>query len=861
MLNPMALEEAANKKLKEFIQNVHNRDSVWMDEILEEAIKMFKSSSFDGEPELMPKTPSQKNRSRKKCISSIKNDRLATRRSSKRNGARIRASKRISQNVQHKKELDIQKAELENTSPCVRVTRAQAARSFRSLSVAAVKNPVIDLAKGRIPLVEISANERRSAEGQIEKTPPQIAKVSISHNLSPSPVKRSKTLSEMSMIIIQDTPEEKLKKEVGRTACKLKIANVSLSKTIENEEPRTEKLCPQQQEDKPLSEPKATLNLNECPQTPTVSKGSRRSVRRSLMGRASTSSRASLANRYSLSTKREQIVLRRSSRTVSKQESIQQSPVHMHVNTEAITEEFPDKESTESRATLDSMSHRQKVDENLNKSLHSNKTVLPESPQSKEKQHKGDREEDSSEMSDELQKQPLSARRKPSYKRAINDRDNGQPSEDEHSPPRKKTLSPQCPASKVVRPFKTFLHTVQKNQMLMTPVSVNRNSTIKSFLRQNTPLRFTPKGGFVEKERQRLENLRKKEEAERQRKRKMEEEKKRRLEEMKRKREERLQKVLQARERVEQLEEEKKKRLEQKLAHHEEKNEKVREEKIAEGKIKKRAMAKKLEELEARRKQEEDARKQRALQLEEEERRHKELMQKKREEEQERARKIAEQHQAELAREKELSAKRELEKKQEQEKIQAQRKHEQQEKEKAVRLQREVLQAAKEKERLRKEMEEKERKLQEQPKQEELLKTTSEAQAKVANKQLNATMNIENSPIYNSYPMTPQGPKQPKIDLNDYGMDLNSDDSTDDESQPRKTIPAWASGNQLSQAIMHQYYNPPNTQALFGVVKSPKLEEIFDKSKPRYFKRTSSAVWNSPPFQGGKSLSSAFKRF
>ncbi|XP_058011804.1 inner centromere protein isoform X2 [Ahaetulla prasina] len=857
MLDPVALEDKTNKKLTEFIQNVHNIDFVWMDEILEEAIKIFKSS-FDGEPELMPKTPSQKNRSRKKGLSSMKTDQLATRRSSKRNSARIRTSKRISQNAQRKRELEIQRAELENISPCVRVTRSKTARSFKSLSVAAVKNPVIDLAKGRIPLVEISANERRSAEGQIENMPPQLTKVAVSHTLSPSPAKRSTPLSEKSVIIIQDISGEKFKKEVGRTACKLKIANVCVSKTIENEEPSAEKLFPEQQADKPLSEPKATLNLNEAPQTPIVSKGSRRSVRRSLMGRASTNSRASLANRYSLSTKREQIVLRRSSRTVSKQESIQKSSVHADVKTDAIKEKFPDKESTESRATLDSMSHSQEVDENLNKFLCSDKTGMPETPQSEEKQNKGDREEDSSEMSVELQKQPLSARRKPSYKRAISDRDDGQHTEEELSPPRKKTVSPQCPASKVVGPFKTFLHTVQKNQMLMTPASVNRKNTIKSFLRQNTPHRFTPK----EKERQRLENLRKKEEAEQQRKKKMEEEKKRRLEEMKRKREERLRKVLQARERVEQLEEEKKKRLEQKLTQHEEKNEKVREEKMAEGKIKKRAVAKKLEELEARRKQEEDARKQRALQLEEEERRRKELMQKKREEEQERARKIAEQHQAELEREKELSAKRELEKKQEQERIQAQRKHEQQEKEKAARLQKEVLQAAKEKERLRKEMEEKERKLQDQRKQEEeLLKTISEPQAKDANKQLNVTVIIENSPICNSYPMTPQGPKQPKIDINNYGMDLNSDDSTDDESQPRKTIPAWASGNQLNQAIMHQYYNPPNTKALFGVVKSPKLEEIFDKSKPRYFKRTSSAVWNSPPFQGGKSVSSAFKRF
>lgn len=45
----------------------------------------------------------------------------------------------------------------------------------------------------------------------------------------------------------------------------------------------------------------------------------------------------------------------------------------------------------------------------------------------------------------------------------------------------------------VVRPFKTFLHTVQKNQLLMTPTSMGRNGVIKSFIRYNTPLQADPK--------------------------------------------------------------------------------------------------------------------------------------------------------------------------------------------------------------------------------------------------------------------------------------------------------------------------------------------------------------------------------
>lgn len=105
--------------------------------------------------------------------------------------------------------------------------------------------------------------------------------------------------------------------------------------------------------------------------------------------------------------------------------------------------------------------------------------------------------------------------------------------------------------------------------------------------------------------------------------------------------------------------------------------------------------------------------------------------------------------------------------------------------------------------------------------------------------------------------MTPQGPKScPKISTEDYGMDLNSDDSTDDEAHPRKPIPSWAKGTQLSQTVIHQYYHPPNLLELFGTILPLDLQEIFEKSKPRYHKRTSSAVWSSPPLKATRVPSS-----
>ncbi|KAM4617820.1 inner centromere protein [Discoglossus pictus] len=884
------LLRVCNRKTEDFLLHLENKHMVWLLEIEEEARKMF-STDFNEVPELMPKTPSQKRR-RKKRSSIVPdenrdpNRRLSRRRSSASWSTSVHRMSAKNQNKQ------VDASILDVPLKPKRMTRAKANSMIPPVPEIPLPEPPADICQTRVLQVKISAEERRSAELQLaDAVTSEEPKVP---EMPPVPV----------------TPESK-----GRWAIKMNIANASIPTQSVEEEIQVQSMEVSDVHSSAVKDPRVT---------PTGSRCDRRSVRRSLAGRQSATQRASLFAQYSLASKREsmtQEAVRKSiRRSISKKKAMETTSSRSYQI--SVDEEITIKVRPESmlcaQAPAPQGSRQSLRSRGCKRIAISNQSDEPQSMTSDTDEeditkvrpgpvgcdtapaHQSSRTSRACKKiairnhpelpegeapqtiasATELPGDDAQIRRK-SYKRAVDELsdDDRLEDEEENSPPRKKTPSPPCPPSKVVRPpphMKSFLHTVQKNQLLMmTPGSIGR-SMVKSFIKRNTPLKADPK----EKERLRQEALRKKEEAELERKQRVEEVKKQKQEELKLRREERMRKVLQARERAEQLEVEKKRKIEQKFANLDEKNEKVREDRMAEEKAKKKLTAKKQEEAESRRRQEEEARRLKAVQMEEEEKKHQELLQKKREEEeQERqrkmaeAKKLAEQRQAEQERER--LREQQLAAEKEQERLRAERERERAEREKALQLQRELDRLAQEKEQQRREAEErKKRELQERLEQERLRKEQEakklreELEAKRLQEEkerkakelaaapsasvLNVTVDIQNSPAGESYQMTPQGYKQPKIDPENYGMDLNSDDSTDDESQPRKPIPAWASGNLLTQAVRQQYYNPTYFGNIFGTIDGPKLEELFNKKKPRYFKRTSSAVWNSPPLTSNR---------
>jgi len=136
------------------------------------------------------------------------------------------------------------------------------------------------------------------------------------------------------------------------------------------------------------------------------------------------------------------------------------------------------------------------------------------------------------------------------------------------------------------------------------------------------------------------------------------------------------------------------------------------------------------------------------------------------------------------------------------------------------------------------------------------------AQSLLAQAQLNSTYSKPGDTTANitmdttqqgvsSYDMTParhELPPEPSQDEENYGLDdLNSEEDTDDEDCPRKVVPKWAEGSQLRTALLKQCYMGPDLDMIFANVEMPDLSSMFAQQRKRFFKRTSSAVWETPP--------------
>uniref|UniRef100_G3TZ65 Inner centromere protein n=1 Tax=Loxodonta africana TaxID=9785 RepID=G3TZ65_LOXAF len=483
---PVHLLELCEQKLLEFVCNVDNKDMVWLEEIEEEAERMF-TREFSKEPELMPKTPSQKNRRKKRRVSSFQDENRDPVR--KRLSRRKTRSSQLSSRCLRSKDKVEKLATVvgENGSILRRLTRAAAAAAAAATAASAASSPTPEspttLTKKPknspaqcqlVPLVEIGVGERQSAEQYLTQAPASQGILTSDEELIPKKPEAGR-LESVTVSSLMATPQGPKGQGVGagRSASKLRIAQAS---SVPHDVPSSP--------DSPWQERVLAPILSDNFSTPT---GSQANPRHSLIA---PGPQASLANKYSVVAKQENTV-RRSNRKIANKATKEPA-----VSTRIICESglssgwgccgwslLP--HSAASDPSSGPLPQWEQV------TSCGRKRARKEAPN-----HGGSEQKEPS-----LEAEPVEATepeasqwRKRSYKQAVSELDEEQHLEDEElQPPRSKTPSPPCPASKVVRPLRTFLHTVQKNQMLMTPTSVSRSNVMKSFIKRNTPLRVDPK--------------------------------------------------------------------------------------------------------------------------------------------------------------------------------------------------------------------------------------------------------------------------------------------------------------------------------------------------------------------------------
>ncbi|XP_029848581.2 inner centromere protein A [Ixodes scapularis] len=91
---------------------------------------------------------------------------------------------------------------------------------------------------------------------------------------------------------------------------------------------------------------------------------------------------------------------------------------------------------------------------------------------------------------------------------------------------------------------------------------------------------------------------------------------------------------------------------------------------------------------------------------------------------------------------------------------------------------------------------------------------------------------------------TSELPPAPNKHPDNYDIeDLDSGDETDDDSEPHKEVPAWATSLPLSRMVTAQHRARPAGSRMFGQIENPNLDNVFSVSKKYFHKRTSSAIW------------------
>lgn len=244
------------------------------------------------------------------------------------------SSKRDSQRLQNKEDtegLGTEAQELSSQTVSRRLTRSQVAAP-------ADRSEVLPehLRERVVPVVEISVCDRISAEFQFQKCASERAE-NHSASLPPSSddkspkessAAESQPLPAASELIVPHTPEAKgagKNKSAFKKTANVADTTVVLSEKelgLEEVDDSTQVQKHNERDDKEPSQ-----RTTDSPETPTGSRLSRRSVRRSLMGKPSTIRRTSLAEKYSLARKRESTIRKSIARTVIKRKAPQKLSV------------------------------------------------------------------------------------------------------------------------------------------------------------------------------------------------------------------------------------------------------------------------------------------------------------------------------------------------------------------------------------------------------------------------------------------------------------------------------------------------------------------------------------------------------